>query len=86
MLEAGFAANFDARNGRRDPFQGPLQDGVCHAVNTDTWEYQASFQILLDSCYLCHQVSSSNSSVSKEAVSANMLCPRLEELENLGLS
>lgn len=85
MLEAGFAANFNARKGRCDPFQGPLQDGECNAVNTDS-EYKASFQIFLASYYLCHQVSSSNSSVSKEEVSANMLHPQLEELENLGLS
>lgn len=39
MLEAGFAANFDARNGRCDPFQGLLQDGICHVVSTDTSEY-----------------------------------------------
>lgn len=75
-----------ARNGRCDRFQDPLQDGVFHAVPPDTYEYQASLLLFSTSYYLCHQVSSSNTSVNREEVSANMLCPHLGELENLGLS
>lgn len=67
-------------------FWVPLQDGVCDGVSTDTCEYQASFQVFLVSCCLCHQMSSSSSSVSKEEASAHKLSPHLEELENLGLS
>lgn len=83
MLEAGFAASFNARNGRYDPLTFGYGWGVS-VVNTR--EHQSSFQVFLASCYLFHQVSSSNCSMSKKEVSANMLCPHREALENLGLS